>query len=81
MKKKIFAALLAVTMLGSTGVAGAVYEEDAVVVSQFEYSESEVTPRADVIVYKFRVYNGKSQYRRWNETKGYWVDPYWIDLE
>lgn len=20
------------------------------------------------------------QYRRWNATHGYWVDPYWIDL-
>ena len=37
-------------------------------------------PCADVIVYKFRLYNGKQQYRRWNETRGYWVDPYWIDM-
>ena len=35
---------------------------------------------ADVIVYKYRVNNGKYQYRRWNETRGYWVDPYWIDV-
>ena len=42
-------------------------------------SESVVEPRADVIVYKYRVYNGVPQYRRWNETRGYWVDPYWID--
>lgn len=24
--------------------------------------------------------SGKIQYRRWNATRGYWVDPYWIDL-
>ena len=34
----------------------------------------------DVIVYKYRVWNGKLQYRRWNETKNCWVDPKWIDV-
>ena len=42
-------------------------------------SANEITPRADVIVYKTRYYNGKFQHRRWNETRGYWVDPDWID--
>lgn len=36
--------------------------------------------RADAIVKKVRVYNGVLQYRRWNETQGYWVDPDWIDV-
>lgn len=44
-------------------------------------TESIVEPRADVIVIKYRTYNGKYQYRRWNETQGYWVDPYWIDMQ
>lgn len=44
-----------------------------------ETSESVIEPRADVIVMKYRTYNGKVQFRRWNETQGYWVDPYWID--
>lgn len=35
----------------------------------------------DVIVKKYRIYNGKRQYRRWNETKQCWVDPKWIDVE
>ena len=43
-------------------------------------SESEIVPHADVIVYAYRIYNGVQQYRRWNETRGYWVDPYWIDV-
>lgn len=34
----------------------------------------------DIIVKKYRVYNGRHQYRRWNETKQKWVDPYWIDM-
>lgn len=43
-------------------------------------SESGITPYADVIVYKTRMHNGVAQYRRWNETRGYWVDPDWIDV-
>ena len=39
-----------------------------------------ITPYADVIVVKVRYYNGQYQYRRWNETRGYWVDPEWIDM-
>lgn len=31
------------------------------------------------IVTKFRWFNGKLQYRRWNKTTGQWIDPYWID--
>ena len=34
-----------------------------------------IMPLADVIVMKTRLY------RRWNETQGYWVDPYWIDVK
>ena len=46
----------------------------------FTAEEDDGYMRADVIVTKFRVLNGKVQYRRWNETRGYWVDPDWIDL-
>ncbi len=45
-----------------------------------EISKMDIQPRADVIEYKFRTYNGQLQYRRWNATRNYWVDPYWIDL-
>ena len=38
-----------------------------------------IMPMADVIEVKFRFYNGVLQYRRWNATQGYWVDPYWIN--
>lgn len=41
---------------------------------------SSIMPLADVIVRKTRMYKGRPQYRRWNETWGYWVDPYWIDM-
>lgn len=34
----------------------------------------------DQIVTKYRIHNGKKQYRRWNKTKKQWVDSQWIDL-
>lgn len=80
MKKKIFAVILAVVILSSTAVASAADVQEAADVNPVEYSENDATPRADVIVTKYRVSNGIPQYRRWNETQGYWVDPYWIDL-
>lgn len=42
--------------------------------------KSEIVPYADVIIYRYRIANGRKQYRRWNETRGYWVDPYWLDV-
>ena len=41
-----------------------------------------IAPCADEIVMKFRI-NVKTkqlQYRRWNQTRGYWVDKDWIDM-
>ena len=34
----------------------------------------------DRIEYKFRYYNGVLQYRRWNATKGYWIDATWLNV-
>lgn len=46
----------------------------------FEQEWSLEKSNEDVIVYKYRMWNGKVQYRRWNKTKGYWVDANWIDI-
>lgn len=43
-------------------------------------TNTHVEPRADVIVKKFRLSKGVVQYRRWNETKGVWVDDDWITI-
>ena len=37
--------------------------------------------RADVIVMKLRYKGDVLQCRRWNETQGCWVDPYWMDVK
>lgn len=39
-----------------------------------------VEPRADEIVTKYRIIYGVLQYRRWNQTRGVWVDDDWINL-
>lgn len=41
---------------------------------------SGIMPLADEIEIITRIYHGRHQYRRWNVTQGYWVDPYWIDI-
>ncbi len=42
---------------------------------------SKIMPLKDEIIIKWRTSYGKLQYRRWNATRNYWVDPYWIDAE
>lgn len=44
-------------------------------------TEGEIIPYADVIIIKYRMNNGKLEYRRWNETKGYWVDSEWLPVD
>ncbi len=38
-------------------------------------------PYADEIETKWRINRGVLQYRRWNATRGYWVDPDWISYK
>lgn len=47
-----------------------------------EVQAEEITPRADQIYWRYRVLDdGTVQKRRWNATKGYWVDPHWITVK
>ncbi len=42
---------------------------------------AEIEPRADVVYWIFReLSDGTIQKRRWNATRGYWVDDHWIDV-
>ncbi len=45
-----------------------------------EISNGYISFYADAIQTKYRVYNGKLQYRRWNYSKQCWVDSYWRNL-
>lgn len=44
------------------------------------YDAEKEETRADSIITYYKVIYGNTYYRRWNETKGYWVDPDWIPL-
>ena len=72
----LFAAVLTLTLFSVTAFAA---NEDSSVLSK-KTSDMVITPYADVVIKVYRNNNGVIQYRRWNETRGYWVDPYWINL-
>lgn len=82
MKKIICAVLLiGITIASSLSIASAGNIEGIVVTNPTASSDTTITIMADTIVTKFRIYNGLTQYRRWNATKGVWVDPYWITVK
>ena len=75
--RKLIVILLAVLSLCTVCLPAYAAEAEA---PEASAAESVIEPRADVIVVKYRISNGVPQYRRWNETQGYWVDPYWINM-
>ena len=77
--KKILVSLFCVSLFATTISMSASAKDFTVntrVVSPTTYENME--PRIDVIKYVYRNLDGRLQYRRWNETRGYWVDPDWI---
>lgn len=79
--KKVIIGMLAATMLFSAMPASipAMLRMPVTV----EASETaEIEPKADVIYWRYRTLSdGTVQKRRWNATRGYWVDPYWITVD
>lgn len=76
-------ALLLVCMLStlsSVQLSNPVNPVNQIDVVQVEQANEMITPRADVIKRVYRICDDVLQYRRWNETRGYWVDPDWIDI-
>lgn len=77
MKKKavIFALIMSLMNIGMTvGANGMTVVQDAATIQDVESRVS------DTIEMKYRYLNGHLQYRRWNATQGYWVDPYWRNM-
>lgn len=84
MKKKllIVAAICASLFVVAPAVSVSAAEVESEVQVQSEQSDIGIAPCADEIVTKFRLIDGKKlQYRRWNQTRGYWVDKDWITLK
>lgn len=78
MKKRLLCALGAAAIM-ATAVPTAFAANIPQAPAPQSSKESTISPYADIIEYKYRIENGKHQYRRWNRTRGYWVDPDWID--
>ncbi len=76
MKAKITSCLLSLTLLFSVFITGDVN----VYAAQPPVNETASTRATDILETKYRIYNGKLQYRRWNATLGCWYDPLWMDL-
>ena len=71
----LLACLMTLTIVGPVSAVAA---EDTYPVVGTQ-PEDTPTPRADHLLYYYRIYNGVPQYRIWNATDGYWVTD-WIDL-
>lgn len=82
MLKKLIVVLTLALMISGSVLSASAEEvgviEDTTIVEQSGGNGGAIVPMADKIVMKFRIYNGKHQYRHWNETRGYWVEPDWI---
>lgn len=79
--KKALAVLLSLIFVFSVmAIPASAVEVETTEQVQVVSAEGEIIPFADIIEYKYRTYFGVLQYRRWNATRGYWVDPYWINL-
>ena len=85
MKKKFLIAVAICASLFVVAPAVSVSAAEVESESQVQTIQNDdigIAPCADEIVMKFRI-NVKTkqlQYRRWNQTRGYWVDKDWIDM-
>lgn len=78
-KKKLGAILLASMMVISLPItARAESTEEIIMINSTEFAG--VTTRVNSIIYKYRIYKGKLQYRRWDNAKLCWIDSYWITI-
>ncbi len=54
---------------------------DNIVTEEMGEGDPDAEIQADQLEWKYRVYNGVLQRRRWNITKNCWYDPIWYDVE
>ncbi len=69
-----------ITTLSSVQLPNQVNQVSQVSQVQLQSSNDLIMPCADVIKRIYRMSHGILQYRSWNETWGYWVEPDWINI-
>lgn len=72
-KKVLIAIAAGVVMLNTFNAASAIASAAAY------NTDDGIMPYADEIETKWRYNRGVLQYRHWNATRGYWVEPEWIN--
>ena len=77
MKKRMCVLMLALSLGSLSMTTGA---NEMTVAQETEVTQDVEGRIADEIIMKYRTLNGHLQCRRWNATKGYWVDPYWRNV-
>lgn len=77
--KKIICALLTLICIVTT-TSFNVFATEVNLQSQLSENTqtNEISTRAYNIVWKYRIKDGKLEKRRWNQTRGVWVDSHWI---
>lgn len=82
MKKRLVIIMISVVLMNVVHTLPVFASERASVQKDISViSKNDITPYADVIERKYRIYNGVRQYRRWNATKKRWVDSHWINIK
>lgn len=82
MKKKILLTtlLLTVSVITIPLQVSASANDNPPVILQADNNNEISINTSDIIEYKYRVNSqGQLQYRRWNATKGYWIDATWLN--
>ena len=78
MKKCITLFLLLMLLSVTLTVPVSAAEDTEIETVATQSTNGSMQPYADVIVTKYRYYQGKRQYRNWNQTRNCWVEPDWI---
>lgn len=77
MKRKIAILILTMSVVNIGMTVGA---NEVTVIQDMEATQDVEERISDHIEMKYRYHDGHLQYRRWNATQGYWVDPYWRNM-
>lgn len=79
MKKFLLSLLAAVMLMTGFCATALAAEPEAPETGVTASSEEGIQPYSDIIETKIRqAADGRLQYRHWNATRGYWIEPDWI---
>lgn len=78
--KKLLLIVFTVTVLSLSDICVVRTEAADICITENKNVNDGCIVYSDGIIYKYRIYNGRRQYRRWDKIKQRWVDPHWINM-